>query len=67
MRTLGRSQLPVSVFAESWRWLDLLLFLVEVANWCAARDTAGVEADDVVAVEDCGAGDLFCGVGIVNT
>jgi hypothetical protein len=46
--------------------IGIEFFIVEAANGCAARDSAGVEADDIVAVEDCGAKDVFGGVGVIN-
>ena len=41
--------------------IGIELFIVEAANGCAARDPSAVEADDVVAVVDCGVEDVIGG------
>ena len=42
-------------------------FVVKATNRCAARDSAGVEADDVVAIEDGGAEDVFGRICVIDS
>ena len=46
--------------------IGIKFFIVQTTDGCAARDSAGIEADDVVAIEDCGVKDVFGGVGVIN-
>ena len=42
------------------------LFIVEAGKRCAARNSAGIKADNLVAVEERGAKDVLGGVVVIN-
>jgi uncharacterized protein YneF (UPF0154 family) len=46
--------------------IGIEFFICKAVDRCAARDSPGIEADDVVAIEDGGAEDVFGGVGVIN-